>query len=62
MSPYVLVIAMTMSSYDGGVAIRHIPFATATACEKAAQFWDGKMMWNGRTKAQAKCHETGAKS
>lgn len=59
MSAYVLIVVVSMSSYDGGVAVNWIPFHNAAYCEAAAKEWNEKMLWNNRTKVQAKCHMTG---
>lgn len=59
MSAYVLILVVSMSSYDGGVAVNWIPFNNATACDAAAKEWNGKTLWNHRTKVEAKCHQTG---
>lgn len=62
MSPYVLIITLAMSSYDGGVSVQWVPFATRSACESAAKFWDGRDIGHRyRTKVNAYCHDTGAR-
>lgn len=60
MSAYVLIITLAMSSYDGGVAVTWIPFATEKACEEAATVWNQrKVEPRGRTHIAASCHRTG---
>ena len=41
MNAFVLIIAIVMPSYDGGVAVQSVPFGTREACESAAKWWDG---------------------
>lgn len=62
MSAYVLIITLAMSSYDGGVAVTSVPFATKDACEAAARIWNGRNVGHmERTQVKASCHATGTK-
>lgn len=63
MSAYVLIIALSMSSYDGGVSVTSIPFATLAACEQAAKAWNGRDIGvRERTRVTALCHATGGRA
>lgn len=60
MSAYVLIIALAMPSYDGGVAVQWIPFATKEACNAAAGAWNKTEVVERRGYIRASCHATGA--
>lgn len=62
MSAFVLIITLAMSSYDGGVAVQWIPFATSAACEEAAKAWNERDIGlRQRSRVNAQCHATGAR-
>jgi hypothetical protein len=62
---FVLIIAIAQPSYDGGVGVHSVPFATLAQCEAAAKWWDGNAVLShgtrGRGIIKAACHATGAK-
>ena len=66
MTAWVLVLAMAMPSYDGGVGLHYVPFVTQDACEAAARQWNGEQVYGergrdfaSRGRILAKCHATG---
>lgn len=65
-SYWVLILAIAMPSYDGGVGLHHVPFATQEACEAAARVWNGSSVYGDsrsfsgtRGAIVARCHATG---
>jgi hypothetical protein len=62
MSAFVLILAIAMPSYDGGVAIQSVGFSTREACEAAAKQWNGDAVLGGHSRrgiVKAACHATG---
>lgn len=61
MSAYVLILTLAMVSYDGGVAMMSVPFATEKACQDAAAAWNNRNVGERRrSNVTAQCHPTGA--
>ena len=59
MGAFVLILAIAMPSYDGGVGLHSVYFYTREACDHAARVWNNTSVSTKRGQIVATCLPTG---